>query len=89
MQCKSCKTDIADNALICYRCGMPTSEAVHQPVPEVGPSQRRWAPTVLAGVFVLVAVFFLGLTVDGQPVSPVVWLILGAAGVLLAWRLRQ
>jgi len=31
MQCRSCGTDIADKALICYRCGTATVEAKHKP----------------------------------------------------------
>jgi hypothetical protein len=31
MTCKNCGTQIADKALICYRCGTPTFEAQRQP----------------------------------------------------------
>jgi hypothetical protein len=31
MTCKNCGTQIADKALICYRCGQPTFEAQRQP----------------------------------------------------------
>jgi len=31
VQCKQCGATIADNALICYRCGAPTTEAKYQP----------------------------------------------------------
>jgi hypothetical protein len=33
MICRNCGTDIADKALICYRCGTATTEAKYQPVP--------------------------------------------------------
>ena len=33
MQCRSCGTEIADNALVCYRCGTATTEAKYKPVP--------------------------------------------------------
>jgi hypothetical protein len=33
MQCRSCGTEIADKALICYRCGTATTEAKYKPVP--------------------------------------------------------
>jgi hypothetical protein len=32
MTCKNCGTEIADKALICYRCGQATFEAQRQPV---------------------------------------------------------
>ena len=87
MNCKTCGTEIADNALICYRCG----EATHQPERQPAPvhTRPRWPVVVLATVFVLSVAFFLSLTFGGRQVDPAVWLMLGAAGVLLAWRLRQ
>ena len=33
MQCRNCGIDIADKALICYRCGTATTEAKFKPVP--------------------------------------------------------
>jgi hypothetical protein len=42
---------------------------------------------VLASIFVVAVVYFLSLGSDGQPVPLAVWLMLGVAGVLLAWRL--
>ena len=33
MQCRNCGIEIADKALICYRCGTATTEAKYQPVP--------------------------------------------------------
>ena len=40
MICKHCQTEIADKALICYRCGTATTEAKYKPAP-IG---RRRAP---------------------------------------------
>jgi hypothetical protein len=31
MQCRSCGTEIADKALICFRCGAATADPVRQP----------------------------------------------------------
>lgn len=87
MQCKTCKTRIADNALICYRCGTATREPEHHPAADVRPPERRWTPLTLAVAFVLVALFFVGLSGRGESVSPAVWLMLGVAGALLGWRL--
>lgn len=86
MECTHCGAEIADNALICYRCGAATNEPGQQE-PAGPPAGRLWAPIVLAVVLVLAIGFFAMLAVGGQPVSPAVWLMLGAAGVLLTWRL--
>ena len=87
MNCKTCGTEIADNALICYRCGEATQQPERQPAEHA--VRRRWPVVVLATVFVLSVAFFLSLTFGGRQVDPAVWLMLAAAGVLLAWRLRQ
>ena len=88
MECEHCGTEIAANALICYRCGEATSEP-ERPAPAGRPAGRVWAPVVLGVVLLLALGFFVNVGVGGQPVSPAVWLMLGAAGVLLAWRLLR
>ena len=88
MNCKTCGTEIADNAIICYRCGVATSDPRHRPHPTSrSASVRPRAPLVLGGVFVLVAVFFVARAAEGQAVAQMVWVMLGVAGMLLAWRL--
>jgi len=44
MQCRNCGTEIADKALICYRCGTATTEAKFKPAPV---KQRRGLPMTL------------------------------------------
>ena len=91
MHCKTCGTEIADDALICFRCGEATRAPERHPPPPGGGrhAERRWPTVVLATVFVLTVGFFLNLSLGGQPVAPAVWLMLGAAAVLLAWRMRR
>ena len=56
MQCRSCGAEIADKALICYKCGTATTEAKYQPaaLPK-GSSRSGLLPTVIA-LALLVAV---------------------------------
>lgn len=89
MHCRACGTEIAAGALICYRCGAATRRPERRPAAASPRAERRWTAAVLGGVFVLAAGFFLALSLGGRPVAPAVWLMLGAAGVLLAWRLRR
>jgi MYXO-CTERM domain-containing protein len=90
MTCKNCGTEIADKALICFRCGTATSEPVHRPPdPARTSSSRRLVPLALAVLFLLVAGIFVTRGVGGEPTSPMVWAMLAAAGVLLALRLRR
>jgi uncharacterized membrane protein YvbJ len=56
MRCRSCGTEVADKALICYRCGAATTEAKYQP-----PARRRTASsaTLLATAIALALVMLL------------------------------
>ena len=60
MQCRNCGTEIADKALICYRCGTATTEAKYQPYVPVkrGPSAIVIA-TIVVALLVLLAFFLL------------------------------
>ena len=55
MKCRSCGTEIADKALICYRCGTPTTEAKFAP-----PKPGRRLPRQL--IVVVVALILVALT---------------------------
>ena len=61
MKCRSCGIEIADKALICYRCGTATTEAKYQPY--VKPKGRSTSTIVLIviaiAVLVLLALFLL------------------------------
>ena len=50
MQCRQCGIEIADKALICYRCGTATTEAKFKPVKIR--ERRAWTP-MLAGAAAL------------------------------------
>ena len=64
MKCRSCGIEIADKALICYRCGTATTEAKYQPAPLPGKSafsSRTLIVTVLViAVVVLIALYLRG-----------------------------
>jgi ribosomal protein L40E len=49
MKCRSCGAEIADNALICYKCGTATSE------PKIKPqdARRRSYRGTIAGLILL------------------------------------
>jgi hypothetical protein len=52
MICRSCGTEIADKAIVCYRCGAPTSAPAPRPT-----SRGGTRPVALRGV--IVAVMFV------------------------------
>ena len=51
MQCRNCGTEIADKAIVCYRCGVGTTDPVRKPA--LVPSGRT-GPPLLAGIVALV-----------------------------------
>ena len=63
MQCRKCGTEIADKALICYKCGTATTEAKYQPV-ELRPKRTGPSPLVIAliaALLIIAAIYYFGL----------------------------
>jgi uncharacterized membrane protein YvbJ len=56
MQCRNCGTEIADKALICYRCGTATTEAKYKPHT---PARTRSSSTILIVTLVVVLLVLL------------------------------
>ena len=60
MQCRSCGAEIADKALICYKCGTATTEAKYQPAPLPRNSSRSGLlPTVIALALVVAVALYV------------------------------
>ena len=47
VRCRFCDTEIADKALICYRCGRPTTDARVAPAPIRRPRSTALAASLL------------------------------------------
>lgn len=64
MTCRHCGTEIAANALICYRCGTATADPKVPQPPSTRTTPVRWALLIAGGVLVTVAVvvFFAAVT---------------------------
>jgi hypothetical protein len=58
MLCASCQTEIADNALICFRCGAATTDRRREPAVDQRLSMWLWVA--------LVGLVALALVVDQQ-----------------------
>ena len=56
MTCRHCGTEIADKAIVCYRCGVGTSDPVRQPV-AVRPRRGRALPLVALVLLVLLGLY--------------------------------
>lgn len=77
MRCRFCQTEIADKALICYRCGRATQDPVVQP-PDGGSifahRRRSRMPLVIAIVVILLALLVAAwLLIGGDAAAPAAW----------------
>ena len=89
MTCTHCGTEIADKALICYRCGRATTEP-QRPGPSTARSRRRPLWPALLGLVVLVcAGLFMASAVAGRVPDWLRWTIVGGATILLVWRVAR
>ena len=87
MRCRKCGTEIADKALICYRCGTATTEPAFKPPP----LQRRSSPvalltSVLAVALLVLLALYMGRTAAGETPRIVSWIAVGIAVVVVALR---
>ncbi len=86
MICAQCGTEIAERALICFRCGEATVQASRQPP---APRRRRWG-LVMAGAAALAAAgASLGGVVDSVPLGPIGWVAAGVGLLSLFWGLGR
>ncbi len=69
MICRSCGTEIADKAIVCYRCGAPTAEPRRRPLALGGRGRLAMRLSLLgaAAVIVAVAVLVLPRLSEGWP----------------------
>jgi zinc-ribbon domain len=56
MHCRNCGTEIADKAIVCYRCGTATTDPVRRPVP-VAPRRSPLLSFVVAALLALLALY--------------------------------
>jgi uncharacterized membrane protein YvbJ len=91
MQCKQCGTEIADKAIVCFRCGAATTDPVRKAVPV----KARGNPFVSAGVLIvlLLLALYMGQAsrTAANPELPqlAAGLALGAAVVVLLLRILR
>jgi hypothetical protein len=88
MLCRQCGTEIADKALVCFRCGAATSEPTFK-APTPGGRASSGGLRLVLFAFVLLALLALlalyqGPTPAGLPAQAVQWaLIAGALAIVI------
>ena len=58
MQCRTCHAEIADKAIVCYRCGAPTTDAKYRPAvlpPARSDSRLVWIVVAIVALAIIAA----------------------------------
>ena len=89
MTCRQCGTEIADKALICYRCGAATTEPVFAPAPAERQRSRAGLVTLVITLlaFALMgggAIYLSG--ASGDVPRAVTWVAAGVAVAIVVLR---
>jgi hypothetical protein len=88
MTCRSCGAEIADKAIVCYRCGTPTAEPPARSVPRK--DRPGWAALLVLLVVFVLGAWLIPKTAPGSPARiaawVVTWIVLLAAA---AWARRR
>lgn len=91
MLCRTCGTEIADKAIVCYRCGAGTADPVRKPV-ELKP-RRSPLQSFVVIVLMLLLALYLGqasrTAADPGPLQIAAGFLLGGALVLLIARVLR
>jgi hypothetical protein len=86
MQCRQCGTEIADKALICFRCGTATTEAKFKPHVARGRQSQSLVVLIVLMLLVLAGVY-VSQTAASESARLIGWAVAIVAVVLSALRL--
>ena len=87
MNCRQCGTEIAEKALICYKCGAATTDPVVQPPSSTRPRSRAGLVVTFAAFVLLAAVAaVLARSSPSGASASVTWIVAAIAIVIVALR---
>ena len=89
MVCRHCGTEIADKALICFRCGAATTDPRVTPPPRGGRPAPSRGPVALALVVLVVSALVMGQVVTDQVPREVGYVLAVLGVVAIGWHLVQ
>jgi hypothetical protein len=91
MLCRQCGTQIADKAIVCYRCGAATTDPVRQPVRLQGRRSPLLGLVVIALLVVLALFMGQASRTAAEPTlyRTIAGVLLGAALILLIVRIAR
>ena len=83
MTCTHCGTEIADKALVCYRCGHATAEP-RMGAADAAPPRSR-IPAAAALLVLILGALFMSQAASGEVPKALSWTVAGLAAIVLAW----
>ena len=87
MKCRQCGAEIADKAIVCYRCGTATTEAKFKAPPARKPrSSLNLVSSVLAVVLLAIAALYMQRFVTVGTPNTLRWLMVVLAVAIVALR---
>ena len=87
MRCANCGTEIADKALICYRCGAATTAPRIAPPPP--PRERGPLPLIAALILIVAAAAVAVPLLPPDQTRTAGWALAALLAALAVWRLRS
>lgn len=89
MNCRNCGTEIAEKALICYRCGTATTEARVKPPETRARRPVARGPMALALVVLVLSALLMGQVVTDQVPREVGYGLAVLAAAAIVWHLAR
>ena len=86
MQCRNCSAEIADKALICYKCGTATTEARYQPAQLPAARRSGLVPTVIALALLVAAALLIERVARTDQSQWVTYVAVGVAVIVIGIR---
>jgi hypothetical protein len=85
MVCTKCGMEIAEKALVCYRCGAATQETA-PPRPAARPRKGNFLLSLLTLALLAVGALLIAKAAAGEVPDVLRWVVLALAVIVLAWR---
>ena len=89
MQCRNCGTEIADKAIICYRCGQGTTDPVRKPAEIRAAGRIPFAVIVLPLLLILPLLYIAPSTGHPDVMRGVAVALLALSAILMVARFSR
>ena len=89
MKCRACQAEIADKAIVCYRCGTPTADLPSVPRTPPAPTRTPWWIALVIVAIIGVAAYLVPMTPPESPLRYGVWALVVLVTFVTVWMARR